>query len=243
MKDSNDFSLVQLRESIFVQKDEWKLGEISDINRKLLGYAFGVIPRNIPSKRGMFPVDFVLSSLNERTRILFSVQKVDCIIETESKDIMRSLNDLNKRCTEILLDVLEITGTKTASRLAVAPLFRYNSNTALQEKFVETIYAKSKLKFKNEKIDNCEFSQLFRVNEGINGRKIKINYLSRFYVENIFTRNEKPRLCNMAVFDINTLPDPEYNFDVDFVKNFFLKSPVFCEDFLSYYFNNGQENK
>ena len=74
---------------------------------------------------------------------------------------------------------MEITGMR-ASRLAIAPTLEYKGDTTLFKNFVNKIYAKNT--FKESKVDNCDFSQVFRVDEEINGKQFIVNYLSKFYV-------------------------------------------------------------
>ena len=93
--------------------------------------------------------------------------------------------------------------------------------------------------FKEEALDNCEFSQVYRVNENIGDSVFKINYLSKFYTSgNIVIVNGVNTIqeYNLVDFDINTFNDTNYSFDIDLVKTFFSKSSGFCSDFMTLYF-------
>ena len=73
-------------------------------------------------------------------------------------------------------------------------------------------------------LDNCNFNNVFRVDVTINGKNIKINFVSVFSDGNkIETKNNVTAIRNCLFFniDINTLPGVGYKFNLDDVKYFF----------------------
>ena len=123
-----------------------------------------------------------------------------------------------------------------SKRLAFAPSFVYNGEREIYKKLLNTVIAKKT--FKGVAMDNCEFSQVFRVAEKICDREYIINYLSRFYTRTSWV-NENDRTvmkdADLIDFDINTFVDATYSFNSDSVKDFFDKSSAYCEDFINWY--------
>lgn len=87
--------------------------------------------------------------------------------------------------------------------------------------------------------DKLDFSQVYRRSELLASKKININYFSKFFINNEITIEEgKLKISNEVLlnFDINTSVGDEYIFAQEDIKEFFTKSPEFCNNFINYYF-------
>ena len=166
---------------------------------------------------------------------LVQQQKVDYIvtnIKVYSKD---NIKEFAETCVKLFAIILSLKN-EDSKRLAFAPSFVYNGEREIYKKLLDTVIAKKN--FKDVAMDNCEFSQVFRVAEKICDREYIINYLSRFYTRASWV-NENDRAVmkdvNLIDFDINTFVDVTYSFDTDSMKDFFNKSSAYCEDFINWY--------
>ena len=178
----------------------------------------------------------MLGTQDGTERLIFQPQKIDFILNKESSYSERDIDEFSKKCDKIFSKILELRNAK-ASRLAIAPTFKYIGDISTLKSFIQKIYATRV--FKEEALDNCEFSQVYRVNENIGDSVFKINYLSKFYTSgNIVIVNGVNTIqeYNLVDFDINTFNDTNYSFDIDLVKTFFSKSSGFCSDFMTLYF-------
>ena len=84
-----------------------------------------------------------------------------------------------------------------------------------------------------------DFSQVYRRSELLTSKKININYFSKSFINNEVTIEEgKLKISNEVLlnFDINTSVGDEYIFAQEDIKDFFKKSPEFCNNFINYYF-------
>ena len=87
-------------------------------------------------------------------------------------------------------------------------------------------------------MDNCDFSQVFRVEEEINGKQFIVNYLCKFYVATpivVVNGINTIQEVNIVDFDRNTFLDPEDSFETNATSDFFQKGAGFCSEFLLWY--------
>lgn len=183
------------------------------------------------------PGEWTLTSPDEKIIVVFKMQKVDYIvINTDTRYTQEAIKIFAEQCQKVFEKIMELASVK-ANRLAIAPTFKYIGEIPQFKTFINTIYAKNL--FKKSSVDNCDFSQVFRVDEEINGTLVKTNYLSKFSTANaIIVTNGINTIqeVNILDFDINTQVNPNYTFDTVAVKDFFNKVTIFCSDFMSWYF-------
>lgn len=230
------FNIVSLRGTIFLPQIIFDWTFVSEMLKILPNY---VPTNNTPQIiNGVIvnSTDWMLGTQDGTERLIFQPQKIDFILNKESSYSERDIDKFSKKCDKIFSKILELRNAK-ASRLAIAPTFKYIGGISTLKSFIQKIYATRV--FKEEALDNCEFSQVYRVNENIGDSVFKINYLSKFYTSgNIVIVNGVNTIqeYNLVDFDINTFNDNNYSFDIDLVKTFFSKSSGFCSDFMTLYF-------
>lgn len=234
-----DFIIDGLRGSVFMPQIAFNWNFVSAMQEVLPNYIPSIVSDTPQVIKGMLlsPGDWMLVSPNDDVRIVFQAQKIDYIVvNTKVTYTQENVHTLTKECNQVFEKIMVETKMK-ASRLAIAPRFRYVGDVKLLKKFINAIYAKNT--FKKSNVDNFDFSQVFRVDEEISNRHFVINYLSKFYVttpvvvtNGINTIQE----VNMLDFDINTIVNPTYSFDISAVNDFFGKAAGFCSEFLSWYF-------
>lgn len=234
-----NFFIKGLRGSVFMPQITFDWEFVSAMLEILPNYIPSFVSDTPQVIKGMFlsPGDWILVSPTDDVRVVFQAQKIDYIIANTNEAYTQELiHDFADKCNLVFKKIMEITGVN-ASRLAIAPTLKFAGDTDLFRSFVNTIYAKNT--FKKSNIDNCDFSQVFRVDEEINGNHYIINYLSKFYVASsvvVVNGINTIKEVNMLDFDINTLVNPAYSFNKNAVDDFFKKATVFCSDFLSWYF-------
>lgn len=234
-----EFNIEGLRGSIFMPQITFSWDFILALKGLLPDYLPSTISGNPQMLRGMLltPGDWTLTSPDGKNILIFTAQKVDYIvISTDTTYSQEAIKRFAEQCQKVSGKIMELTGVK-ANRLAIAPTFKYLGDSTQFKTFINTVYAKNS--FKNSGVDNCDFSQVFRVDEEINGTPIKVNYLSKFYTTNavmVVNGVNTIQEVNMLDFDINTVVSPNYIFDIDAVRDFFNKSAAFCSEFMSWYF-------
>ena len=232
-----DLRIDSLRGSLFLPRLPFDWNVVSAIKDVLPGHiptAVTDFPQIINNVQ-LFKDDWALFTPERNSMFLVQQQKVDYIvtdIKAYSKDYIKKFTDT---CANLFAIVLS-QKNEDSKRLAFAPSFVYNGEREIYKKLLNTVIAKKT--FKGVAMDNCEFSQVFRVAEKICDREYIINYLSRFYTRTSWV-NENDRTvmkdADLIDFDINTFVDATYSFNSDSVKDFFDKSSAYCEDFINWY--------
>ena len=234
-----EFNIERLRGSIFVPQIAFNWNFIFKMKELLPDYLPSVISGGPQMVRNMLlnPGEWTLTSPDEKIIVVFKMQKVDYIvINTDTRYTQEAIKIFAEQCQKVFEKIMDLASVK-ANRLAIAPTFKYIGEIPQFKTFINTIYAKNL--FKKSSVDNCDFSQVFRVDEEINGTLVKTNYLSKFSTANaIIVTNGVNTIqeVNILDFDINTQVNPNYTFDTVAVKDFFNKVTIFCSDFMSWYF-------
>lgn len=232
-----DLRIDSLRGSLFLPRLPFDWNVASAIKNVLPGHMPTVVtdfPQIINNVQ-LFKDDWAFFTPERNSMFLVQQQKVDYIvtnIKVYSKD---NIKEFAETCVKLFAIILSLKN-EDSKRLAFAPSFVYNGEREIYKKLLDTVIAKKN--FKDVAMDNCEFSQVFRVAEKICDREYIINYLSRFYTRASWV-NENDRAVmkdvNLIDFDINTFVDVTYSFDTDSMKDFFNKSSAYCEDFINWY--------
>ena len=232
-------SLQAIRASVFLQVPQFSM-ELADSIHK-------IIPDVIPSVVGNQPqiVDDVLlppgswfmRSSSGKTKLLAFQNKIDFIVNAENVNA-ESVEFWTSFCSQAN-DVFNfIIRDKTASRLAVAPVFFFQSSDELWLDFIKkaNIYNS----FKSGTFKDGSFSQTYCVEETIGDIPYLVNYISNFYRVSKFILSDKGESMVQSFkaieFDINTIPEGNYQFRMPAVKDFFDKASDMSLEFLNYYF-------
>ncbi len=237
---AQQFQLEKIRGTVFLPRIPFNWAFVKPLLSTLVDYVPTVYGSPHVEDNVVYnPGDWALVSPDGSKRLIFQAQKVDYIIrllDGYSQDRVTEFVDNCRNAFEIIMDYQK----KPATRLAIAPSFICPQPFMGTKGFLHKIYAESKTSFEGSQIDNCDFSQVFRLNEKINEQEVLVNFLSKFYNDNALLFNEKgestPSLITKADFDINTLPRPDLAFTLDAMRDFFLKAPSFCDSFYKFYF-------
>ncbi len=178
----------------------------------------GGITINSPSKNP----EWELLSSDRKQRIVFGEQKIDIIRQINNNIIGGEESQFTAYCSSIFSLLIEEFNIE-ATRLAFAPSYvaELSEHSDITH-FSNSIFCKKA--FMGSSLDNCNFNNVFRVDVTINGKNIKINFVSVFSDGNkIETKNNVTAIRNCLFFniDINTLPGVGYKFNLDDVKYFF----------------------
>lgn len=184
------------------------------------------------------PHEWSLVSPDSKCRLVFSSQKIDLIKEVGNAYSINLITDFSQLCDELFSIVMNFAQVKS-TRFAIAPTFQYQSELGNLSDFAASIYQVST--FEGKSVDNCEFSQVYRLTESFDETDVNMNYLSKFYVtssvmpvDGVNQIKEVP----MFDFDINSRADLKALFDVDIINSFFEKSSAFIIKFLNLYFHD-----
>lgn len=186
-----------------------------------------------------------LTSADKQKCITFFDDKIDIVINHEGVKYKKTvLESISADCFSMFEKIINAFGF-TSVRLAIAPMLRIpfmeNGNSKKYD-FLNKVYALNK--FEDAQVDNCDFSQVFRINKELNNKTYLINHLTKFSTDvcNAIKDNKiiSTEFLNIAL-DINTFVDPTYNMDVEDLRDFYSKSPTWCDDIVNFYFTNGHE--
>lgn len=180
-----------------------------------------------------------LRSVNTFTQnIIFGLQKID-IVRDYNRNVEEhaDFEDFCHFSGDFFSKLLNTFGL-SASRIAFAPSYLLpieNNETVI--KFVNPFFTKNK--FKNAYIDNCDFSNVFRIVEDINGKSISINHLFKVELINRIDIS-KPVLSPQPFIsidvDINTKVEDNYIFNDSDILNFYSKIPCMAQEFIAFIF-------
>lgn len=237
--------LVEIRGTIFIPQIPFSWGVVNDLQQSFKDYIPSVNTSSSPMIiEGAFinpyvlaPGEWSLVAPDKKQQVLFHEQKIDFLKFLHEDPSPETIDEFTKGCKTLFKSFSKFTNSK-CSRIAIAPTFEYAGDRNDIISFVHDIFKKND--FHDAVLDNCDFSQVFRIRENILDKQIFINYLSKFYnVTKVISSNGKNQLAEatMISFDINSRVDPDITFTHEAVSDFFDKSPKFCEKFLAFYFD------
>ena len=217
-------------------------------NWSFVNNLFEILPGFIPSVNQSSPQlingivvepfnEWLIFSPDNKSRLIFQQQKVDYIIKSGDDYSPQTIIDFSEKCKALFEKIIDYSNQQS-SRIAIAPTYKWVGTKDLFMDFVKKTF--NNHLFEGSPIDNCDFSQVYRVVENINELDIKLNYLSKFYVVNslnIVNGVNTIQESFMIDFDINTFVDPNNSFDKATVIDFFSKAESFCTKFMDFYFN------
>ena len=228
------------RGSIFLTQDIASDKELIKELSELLGISQATIvektPQDPPEKDVIALKEWNYISPDNRLQINFQAQKIDVEQKIATEYSIESITSFAQLCIKIFVFILKLR-PQNISRLAIAPTLKFTGDIRLLISKVNSFYSKNDfLGCQNDKLD---FSQVYRRSELLDSKKININYFSKFFINNEIAIEEgKLKILNEILlnFDINTTVGDEYIFAQEDIKDFFKKSPDFCNNFINYYF-------
>lgn len=175
-------------------------------------------------------------SPSNQFQISFQSQKIDFEQRLDVSYSEKSLSSFCELCISAFDKILDYK-PQAIIRLAIAPTLKYNGDIEILVSKINSFYSKND--FFGCQNDKLDFSQVYRRSELLASKKININYFSKFFINNEIAIEEgKLKISNEVLlnFDINTSVGDEYIFAQEDIKDFFKKSPEFCNNFINYYF-------
>jgi hypothetical protein len=180
---------------------------------------------------------WTLSSKEKNMDINFFDGKIDVVKKNIKNPI--SIDNLKALSNEVgeVIDKLMTSLQLVSSRVAFAPtLISEDLNSAItfaRKMFRETTY-------KDTKLGNCNFSNVYRVIYPIGGKQTTVNHLATFSVEQIPFLSSNRFIVKDGFktdLDINTLPESSLSFSNDDIKDFFSKSADMANDYINFFFS------
>lgn len=232
------FKIEGLRGSLFIPLIPFEWTFVNSLFEILPGFIPSVNQFASPIIKGavMSPNEWLIFSPDNKSRLIFQQQKVDYIVESGIDYSPEVIKEFAEKCIQLFEKILDHSNL-SSSRIAIAPTFKWVGEKNLFVDFIKEMYSKNS--FKNSSVDNCDFSQVFRVFEDINDMEIKMNYLSKFHTTNslvVINGVNSIQESYMMDFDINTFVDSKYIFNKTAVYDFFSKAEMFCSSFMDFYF-------
>ena len=237
-----NFIIRVCRGSIFTSTVKYDIETWQKLSTKFIGYLpYSQIPAAVAIQMNTLQIPgpnyWVMSSKADNIDVYFLEGKIDVILKDSNKQYSKdSISELCNKFQIIfakLIDSLDLV----VSRIAFAPLLVNNrDDTSQYVDFAKSIFRDRK--FRGSSVDNCDFSNVFRVKENIEGEEIIINCLANFAVAQL------PEVINMKLvvrnelqvnLDINTLGGQHYIFTIDKIKSFYNKVVDLTIDFVDSY--------
>ena len=196
---------------------------------------YGLTPQPINSH------DWLLATKDWNKKIIFQSQKIDINIELNSDFSLRELENFCLFCNDVFQFILE-NDNRSVTRIAIAPTFLYTGTFETLQKLANSLYPKNN--FGNSPGRDQNYSVNFRTDKLINGKSLKLNFVSRFYqtILDDPAKSANSTIENSLIqaldLDINTVPSTELKFTPTDVQDFFLKASNFCVEYLNFYFES-----
>lgn len=241
----SNLKTANVRGSIFVPKVAYNSENLDKMRSVFVGYMPTIIAPSLVAP--VFP-PFVgalntnmwrLISPDQLVNISFFDEKIDIVVNTNN--LSYDVSEIGKLGTfffESFKKIVNLFGF-TSTRLALAPTLYlpFSEGDSFVKDFTCRIFSFNQ--FKGSYLDNCDFSQVFRVMNKLNGKDYLINNLVKFSTE-LFQEQKGNNILveqrmNISV-DINTFVNPQYIFSVLEIFEFFKMSPQWCEELMCSYF-------
>ena len=234
-----------IRGSIFVPRVAYTPDNLDKMRDAFKDYMPTALPQVampdfLPGYLAMNKNAWRMVSPDQKETISFYDDKIDIIVnaeaipytEEEIKKWGKHFFDSFKK----IIDAFQFSSI----RLALAPTlylpFTEGSPFTIND-FTNRIFAFNK--FQGSGVDNCDFSQVFRVNKQLNGKDYLMNLLSRFSTEQYQEQKENTIHTGIRLIvnvDINTFMNPQYVFAENEMHDFYDLSPKWCEELMCSYF-------
>lgn len=236
--------IADFRASIFMPKIPYNNETLQQLLPLFPGFVPSIIQPAIEIS-GNQPPQFVgtasstweLVSSDNKIHVVFADGKIDVLIHTKTSYTKETIAMLSKQSEEYFKIIMDKFGNMS-SRLAIAPTLSVeniderNLNIFISSQF-------NKKSYKDGVINNGSFTNVFRVNENINGESFLCNYNIKVKTVNeLQAERNTIRIINSLIseIDINTFPNPQYRFNVNHISDFFDRAHELTEPFVDFYF-------
>lgn len=179
---------------------------------------------------------WAMTSLDFKHKLSFLDGKIDyTYIFEPNQGNHDAFNSFLNTCANIFKVIMDYT-QNNITRIAIAPSFIVKEDGEKVKNIIRDYFEINR--FKDRPVDSCDFNQVYRTIENINGLDVTINYVSKFRVEQIQTVTDGNVTIEDSMvidFDINTYPNPKIKFDNTFADDFCKKSDDMCNEFMKFY--------
>lgn len=189
-------------------------------------YRDGVLP--------MMP-SWQLSSPDEKEVILFNGDKIDLVLSINDRIDDTVVQQFSNRCIDVFRLIMEITGLP-CSRMALAPSIVVTENGIRPDSLYNRLFGLQE--FMNTRPGISNVSQVFCVTLNIGNKDIKVNHVANFHVENEVINikgQNSVKVRYICDFDINTMVNPEYRFNIEDLISFYSTIPSCFKNYYNLY--------
>lgn len=232
-------NIVKLRGTVFTQQINYSpqiVAALTDVLPGFLPSFVTVLPQNNSIPNAIVSNFWEMVNPNTGERVQFNNMKIDIIQSCDLPYKEEILSGFSDHCSTVFCRIAEITG-QSSSRLAIAPTFSCIDDNQKIAQFAQGVYVNNT--FRDARIDNCAFNNIFRINELIGEKSYLVNYLANVYAANRVDNIEGKNLIRETIavdFDINTFANEKYVFGIPEIKAFFDKSSQMSKSFFDFFF-------
>lgn len=233
------FNVTKLRGTIFTSQISYSPALVEKLSAVLKGYLpsfVTVLPQNNSIPNGIIQNFWEMVSTHNGERIQFNNIKIDIVRVIDVPYSEEVISEFCSHCAEIFNTICSVS-KQNSSRLAIAPTFTCVDSDDNIKSFAQEVFVKKA--FKESRLDNCLFNNIFRVNEKIGENQYLINYLANVYASNRIESIDGNNVIRESIsvdFDINTFANAKYVFEAGAINDFFAVAPNMCREFFNFYF-------
>jgi len=227
------YKIKTLRGTIFCPPIQYSKEFVANLGGIVDGYLPTLIRDN--NALPIFPV-WQLSSLDEKEILAFNGEKIDLISVVESDINDEQVSAFCERCKTVFERIMELTGNPS-TRIALAPTIIVTENGARPTELYNRLF--NIHEFDGVVLDSSNLSQVYRVVKIIGEKSVTINFVANFKAENELIpigNGNQLRVRYVCDFDLNTMPLPQYRFNIADVKLFFDSATAYFSQFHNRYF-------
>lgn len=246
----------ELRATVFVSPIIYDAANLQRVQSVLTaddGYMPNIVPPpmgGIPLPIQMqlpnqgIPLDWEMASQKTNLRVHFGPQKID-VLKSTHKASPTLEEDFCKEAGRILKGIIE-KFQLIPTRLAYAPIYTPEfSRTFKRSDFLNKVYTLNK--FDGADLNTLLFKQGFLLNEAINGRIVKMNYVADASEGQSIEEQQDEQgvkrliihsMLNLAL-DINTRQGEGYSFSIQELEEFFSSCIAWAHKYRDYYVSIG----
>lgn len=227
------YKIKTLRGTIFCPPIQYSKEFVASLGGIVDGYLPIIIRDN--NALPIFPV-WQLSSIDEKELLAFNGEKIDLISVVESDINDEQVSAFCERCKAVFERIMELTGNPS-TRIALAPTVVVTENGARPMELYNRLF--NVHEFDGVELDSSNLSQVYRVEKMIGEKTVTINFVANFKAENELIpigNGNQLRVRYVCDFDLNTMPLPQYRFNIADVNIFFDSATAYFSQFYNRYF-------
>lgn len=227
------YNIKTLRGTIFCPPIQYSKEFVASLSGIIDGYLPILIRDN--NALPVFPV-WQLSSIDGKELLAFNGEKIDLISVVESDINDEQVSAFCERCKAVFGRIMELTGNPS-TRIALAPTVVVSENGARPTELYNRLF--NVHEFDGVELDSSNLSQVYRVAKMIGEKSVTINFVANFKAENEFIpigNGNQLRVRYVCDFDLNTMPLPQFRFNIADVKIFFDSATAYFSQFHNRFF-------